>query len=70
MLGSSGIVIAWEGKMRKTLADFRQDNDIGMGFFMVIVSTHGEFDLDLHGAFLFLHDGKECGYSIRSATLP
>jgi hypothetical protein len=45
VLGSSGIVIAWEGELRKTLADFRQDNDIGMGFFMVIVSTDDEFDL-------------------------
>jgi hypothetical protein len=57
VLGSNGIVIVWEGEMRKTLADFRQDNDIGMGFFMVIVSTHDEFDLDLDEAFLFLHDG-------------
>jgi hypothetical protein len=57
VLGSSGIVIAWEGELCKTLADFLQDNDIGVGFFMVIVSTHDEFDLDLHGAFLFLHEG-------------
>jgi hypothetical protein len=57
VLGSSGIVIAWEGELRKTLADFLQDNDISMGFFVVIVSTYDEFDLDLHGAFLFLHEG-------------
>jgi hypothetical protein len=57
VLGSSGIVIAWEGEMRKTLPDFLRDNDISMGFFVVIVITHDEFDLDLHGAFLFLHDG-------------
>jgi hypothetical protein len=39
------------------LADFLQDNDIGMGFFMVIVSTYDEFDLDLQGAFTFLYEG-------------
>jgi hypothetical protein len=57
VLGSNGIVIAGEGEMRKTLADFLRDNDSGMGFFIVIVSTHDEFDHDLHGAFLFLHEG-------------
>jgi hypothetical protein len=57
VLGSNGIVIAGEGEMRKTLANFLRDNDSGMGFFIVIVSTHDEFDHDLHGAFLFLHEG-------------
>jgi hypothetical protein len=57
VLGSSGIVIAWEGELRKTLADFLQDNDISMEFFVAIVITHDEFDLDLYGAFLFLHEG-------------
>jgi hypothetical protein len=45
VFGSSGIVIAWERELYKTLADSRQDNDIGMGFFMVIVSTYDDFDL-------------------------
>jgi hypothetical protein len=57
VLGSSGIVIAWEGELCKTLADFLQDNDIGVGFFMVIVSIHDEFDLGLHGPLLFLREG-------------
>jgi hypothetical protein len=57
VLGSSGIVIAWEGELCKTLADFLQDNDIGVGFFMVIVITHDDFDPNLHGAFLFLREG-------------
>jgi hypothetical protein len=57
VLESSGIVIAWEGGLCKTLADFLQDNDIGVGFFMVIVIPYDDFDLDLHGSFLFLREG-------------
>jgi hypothetical protein len=57
VLGSSGIVIAWEGELCKTLADFLQDNDIGVGFFMVIVITYDDFDLNLHGPLLFQCEG-------------